>query len=150
VDHVGFKYHGNSIMAAIALVQLRYLDSDNAYRRELAAVYDEFLASVPEVGRIPMAAGCTPSRHLYQVLVDNREDVILALNASDVFPGVHYQENASYRAYAGSRAECPRAVAFSARLLSLPLHLRMTHKDAEAVSELLRNATRENRVRRRI
>ena len=26
VEEVGFKYHGNSIMAAIGLVQLRYLD----------------------------------------------------------------------------------------------------------------------------
>jgi len=31
VEEVGFKYHGNSIMAAIGLVQLRYLDQDNDY-----------------------------------------------------------------------------------------------------------------------
>ena len=37
VEDVGYKYHGNSIMAATALVQLKYLDRDNAYRRQLAA-----------------------------------------------------------------------------------------------------------------
>ena len=41
VEHVGFKYHGNSIMAGIGLVSLKYLDADNAYRRQLAAWYDE-------------------------------------------------------------------------------------------------------------
>ena len=29
VEHVGFKYHGNSIMAALGLVGLKYLDDDN-------------------------------------------------------------------------------------------------------------------------
>jgi len=29
VEYVGYKFHGNSIMAAIALVQLKYLDLDN-------------------------------------------------------------------------------------------------------------------------
>jgi len=38
VEHVGFKHHGNSIMAAMALVGLRYLEEDNAFRRKLAAV----------------------------------------------------------------------------------------------------------------
>src|SRR5262249_19609134 len=43
VEHEGFKYHGNSIMAAIGLVALQYLDQDNAYRRQVAAWYDEML-----------------------------------------------------------------------------------------------------------
>ena len=32
VEYVGYKDHGNSIMASIGLVQLRYLDRDNEYR----------------------------------------------------------------------------------------------------------------------
>jgi dTDP-4-amino-4,6-dideoxygalactose transaminase len=36
VEHPGFKYHGNSIMAAMALVGLRYVEEDNAFRRKLA------------------------------------------------------------------------------------------------------------------
>lgn len=35
VDYVGYKYNGNAIMAAIALVQLKYLDEENARRREI-------------------------------------------------------------------------------------------------------------------
>ena len=31
VDYLGYKDHGNSIMAGIALVQLKYLDEDNEY-----------------------------------------------------------------------------------------------------------------------
>jgi dTDP-4-amino-4,6-dideoxygalactose transaminase len=37
VEHVGFKYHGNSLMAGIGLVSLKYVDHDNAYRRQIAS-----------------------------------------------------------------------------------------------------------------
>ena len=46
VEHLGFKYNGNSIMAAMALVSLKYLDRDNAYRRQISAWYDEWFCSL--------------------------------------------------------------------------------------------------------
>ena len=36
VNQVGYKYHGNSIMAALGIVGLKYLEEDNQYRRDLA------------------------------------------------------------------------------------------------------------------
>ena len=39
VEDIGFKYHGNSIMAAMGLVQLKYLDEDNDYRNYLTSLY---------------------------------------------------------------------------------------------------------------
>ena len=107
VEHVGFKYHGNSVMAALGLVALRYLDADNAARRQLATWYDEELSAHPAVGRVPVAPGCESARHLYQVLVDRRDEVITGLNARDIFPGVHYRDNTSYGMYATQPA-CPR------------------------------------------
>lgn len=45
VEHVGFKYHGNSLTAAVALVGLKYLDKDNEYRRQVAEWYDQELSA---------------------------------------------------------------------------------------------------------
>ena len=70
VEHVGFKYHGNSIMAAMGLVGIRYVDQDNAYRRQMAAWYDRLFSDEPVVRTIPVPPGCESSRHLYQVMVD--------------------------------------------------------------------------------
>ncbi len=134
VPEVGYKYHGNAVMAAIALVGLRYLDEDNARRRALAALYDEALAGCVE--RVPMAPGCLPSRHLYQVLVDDRERIIAALAAQGIQCGVHYRDNTHYPMYAG--ALCPNAREASARVLSLPLHLFMTQADVLRVAGALR------------
>jgi dTDP-4-amino-4,6-dideoxygalactose transaminase len=140
VEHVGYKYHGSSIMAALALVSLRYLDQDNAYRRQLAAWYDELLEDVAGVERVPMARDCVPSRHLYQVLVDRRDEVMLALNSQQVFPGVHYRDNTLYRMYAHGVGTCPRSIAASEKLISLPLHMRLGRRDVERAAQVLREA----------
>ena len=140
VEHVGFKYHGNSIMAGLGLVGLRYLEADNGHRRQLAGWYDEELASCTEVERVPMTAGIVPSRHLYQVMVDRRDEVMVGLNRRNVFPGVHYRDNTLYGMYAGAAGSCPRARRASDRLISLPLHLRMGRPEVERVAAALRAA----------
>lgn len=137
VEEIGFKYHGNSIMAAIGLVQLRHLDRDNAYRRTLANWYDAFLADALNVRRVEMNPKCESSRHLYQVKASNRDELLLALNRHEVFPGVHYRDNTLYPMYAYARGTCPEAALFSDSALSLPLHLGLTRDDVAMVSELV-------------
>ncbi len=133
VVHDGFKYHGNSIMAAMGLVSLRYLEQDNAYRRQIAAWYDERLVEEEKIRRVPVAPGCLSSRHLYQILVDNRDEVILALNESQIYPGVHYRDNTLYQMYRYARGTCPRSMSAGGCIISLPLHLRLTYADVQRV-----------------
>lgn len=136
VEQEGFKYHGNSIMAAMALVALQYLDEDNAYRRQIAAWYDERLGD--DVHRVLVAPGCESSRHLYQVLVEDRNQIIVGLNEQQIYPGVHYRDNTLYKMYRHAEGTCPRSMSASERVLSLPMHLRMSHADAARVAEALR------------
>ena len=145
VEHEGFKYHGNSIMAGIGLVSLKYLDADNAYRRQIAAWYDELLADEPAIGRVPVARGCESSRHLFQVEVDGRDEVMSALNGAGIYPGVHYQDNTVYRMYAHGAGTCPRAHRASGRLVSLPMHMGLTRADVERVAESLRQVVARRR-----
>ena len=135
VEHVGFKYHGNSIMAALAIVGLKYLDVDNAFRRQIACWYDALLDE--SVERVPVASGCESSRHLYQVLTDDRDELLLALNNQHIYPGVHYADNSSYAMYEHARGTCPRASRASARVLSLPIHLRLTYEDVTRVARAI-------------
>ena len=137
VVHEGFKYHGNSIMAAMGLVALKYLDQDNAYRRQIAAWYDEKLEREPKIQRIPVAPGCLSARHLYQIAVDNRDETILALNDAKIYPGVHYRDNSLYKMYSYASGTCPRSLEMSGRIISLPLHLRLTYQDVQRVAETL-------------
>lgn len=137
VDEVGFKYHGNSIMAAIGLVQLRYLDSDNTYRRELAGLYKSRLADHSKIRLIPVADGCESATHLFQARVRNRDDLMLILNENNVYPGVHYRDNTEYRMYHYAEGTCRNARHASQELISLPLHLGLVKEDVDYVCDLL-------------
>lgn len=143
VEEVGFKYHGNSIMAAIALVSLRYLDQDNAYRRQLANWYIEGLEGVKDIELVPTAPECESSRHLFQIRVQNREKVLLGLNNSEIHPGVHYRDNTEYRMYHYGKNTCPNVHKASREVISLPMHMNLTKDSVQHISNSLRNILRE-------
>jgi dTDP-4-amino-4,6-dideoxygalactose transaminase len=142
IDELGFKYNGNSIMAALALVSLKYLDEDNAERRRMSERYDQLLAGDDRIGRVPMAPDCLPSRHLYQVLVEDRDRVLSEFNARGIFPGVHYRDNSDYAVYRPYAGATPRAAAASESLISLPLHLSLSDDDIEYVGHTLLDIVR--------
>ncbi len=135
VEYVGYKNHGNSIMAAIGLVSLKYLDRDNAYRRQLAEWYDNAFAFCKSIGTVPMAKNCESSRHLYQIKVENRDELLLALNEAEIYPGVHYRDNTEYRMYDYAKGTCPNAHYASEHILSLPMHMNLTKADVDFITE---------------
>lgn len=132
VPEMGWKYNGNDIMATMALVGLRYLDADNARRRELAALYDAHLDGVERITHPP-----NTSRHLYQVFVPNREHTIARLTEAGYGCGVHYRANTEYPMYKWSRGATPIADAMSRHILSLPLHLGVTEAAIAEIATLL-------------
>lgn len=139
VPDVGFKYNGNAIMAAIGLVQLRYLDDDNEQRRRLHGRYQLQLEELEKVKFIHYAGiGHGSSHHLCQIVVPNRDIVISSMNTRGVYPGVHYVDNTHYRMYRYAHGTCPVAHELSNGLLSLPLHLGMTEEDVDRVVTNLR------------
>jgi len=88
VPYLGFKYHGNSIMGAIGLVQLKYLDEDNKTRNRIYCSYDDGFRSTSEVRVVDGIGGGNAicSRHLCQVVVDKRDDVLTGLNNHVIYP----------------------------------------------------------------
>lgn len=142
VEELGFKYHGNSIMAGMALVSLKYLDRDNAYRRQLAAWYEEALAGEDLIQVVPVAPGCESSRHLLQIRVAKRDQVLMALNEYEIHPGVHYRDNTEYRLYGFGAGTCPAASAASKEIISLPMHMGITRKDVDFIATKLKEIVR--------
>lgn len=137
VPDVGFKYHGNSIMASIGLVQLKYLEEDNQKRNAIAELYDILLGGNKKVVHIPIAPNCYSARHLYQILVDNREYVMKCFYDHDIYPGVHYWDNTNYKMYSYAKGTCQNAKIASERVVSLPLHLNLNEKDIHFIINIL-------------
>jgi dTDP-4-amino-4,6-dideoxygalactose transaminase len=138
VPDVGFKYHGNSIIASIALVQLKYLDEDNKNRNVIADYYVDQLKDNDKISIVPIAPGCYSSRHLFQIRMDDRDNVMQHFYDNQIFPGVHYLDNTEYPMYRYAYGSCPNAHKASNELISLPLHLNLTDSDLLTIINILR------------
>lgn len=138
VEYIGEKAHGNSIMASIALVQLKYLDRDNAYRRQLAKWYTDRLSEYPDkIKLVRIEEGCESSHHLFQIMVENRDELLTTLNAAGISPGVHYISNINYRMYDYARGTCPYSDYVSEHVLSLPMHMYLTFEDVNRICDVI-------------
>ena len=133
VDYVGYKYNGNAIMAAIALVQLKYLDRDNARRREIVEMYNKGFEnnSKIQIIRAPHADEC--SFHIYELIVSDREGLLGQLAENAIYGGVHYRDNTEYSMYLYAKGTCPRAHEVSKHLITLPLHMWLTDEEVNRI-----------------
>lgn len=139
VDYVGYKYNGNAIMAAIALVQLKYLDEDNARRRQIANMYSEAFRSNKNIQIVdaPYADEC--SFHIYELIVPNREALLNELAKNDIYGGVHYRDNTEYSMYEYALGTCPKAHSISQKIITLPLHMWLSDEDVCKITEIVNN-----------
>ena len=143
VPNLGFKYHGNSIMASIGLVQLKYLDEDNDYRNKIANWYEELIQKSEisdKIKLVPISWSTEKSsRHLFQIIVDEnkRDDVINYFYKNEIYPGVHYIDNTLYPMYFNSYGTCPKAHQYSKQIITLPIHLELDYGDCEKVVKSL-------------
>lgn len=138
VDYVGYKYNGNAIMAAIALVQLKYLDEENVRRREIVEKYNEAFKDIPEI-RIfgaPHHEEC--SYHIYELAVPDRDALMAALAKKEIYCGVHYRDNTEYSMYLYANGTCPNAHEISQHLVTLPLHMWLTDGDVQNIIDIVR------------
>ena len=135
VVDAGFKYHGNSIMASMALVGLKYLDLDNSFREEICNRYEEgFYNTGIDFIRLSGETQVS-SRHLFQIKVRNRNNIMEYLNAQGIYPGVHYRDNTCYSLYSDQYGKCPYAHAVSEEIISLPLHIKLSTEEIDYVIE---------------
>jgi dTDP-4-amino-4,6-dideoxygalactose transaminase len=140
---VGFKYHGNSIMASMAIVGLKYLEEDNEYRRKISEKYEKEL-SKHNIKTIKLHDDCKKSsRHLFQIVVENRNKFMELLNSKGVYPGVHYRDNTNYKMYEYGKSSCPYSNNISEKLISLPLHINLSDNDVNYVIEQIINVNNE-------
>ena len=133
VDYIGYKYNGNAIMAAIALVQLKYLDEENERRREIVQMYDAGFKNNDRIKVIPAPYAEECSYHLYELIVPDREDLLAKLAARAINCGVHYRDNTEYKVFAYGEGQAPRAREVSQHLITMPLHLWLSDEDVKQI-----------------
>jgi UDP-4-amino-4-deoxy-L-arabinose-oxoglutarate aminotransferase len=145
----GFKYNFTDMQAALGIHQLASVDEFNARRRQLAGLYDQLLADVPEIE--PLAVPSYDhfhTRHLYVVKVLEgagltRDRFIAELKARNVGTGIHFRAVHTQPYYATKYPRwvgaLPVAEWVSERLCSIPLFPLMSEDDVVYVVQAIKD-----------
>lgn len=146
---LGFNYRASDVNCALGLSQLKKLGKFVERRRALTDRYDRLLPSLaPRVRPLAKVQGCTPSLHLYVVLVDfdkigkSRAAVMRELAKAGIGTQVHYIPVHRQPLYAATAPSLPGADEYYRHCLSLPLFPGMADSDVDRVVEALDLVTR--------
>ncbi|MDC0364660.1 DegT/DnrJ/EryC1/StrS aminotransferase family protein [Candidatus Pelagibacter sp.] len=139
VPNLGYKYNGNSVIAQIARVSLKYLEKDNNYRKKLCLMYKKNLSRNKNIFIVPHTKGS--SRHLFSILIKNRSKMIQKLKENNIHPGVHYKSILEFSFYKKKKFKKSNNIDisknFSKSILSLPLHTFLKPNDIQKICNIL-------------
>ena len=134
----GFNSRMDELQAAFLSVKLRYLDADNARRRELAALYDRSITA-PAVGLPDRGGEGQHIYHQYVVRVPRREALIAALSKQGIPVQIHYpvppHKQVCYARY--NRLSLPLTEQLANEVLSLPVSPVMTDEEIRFVAAVI-------------
>jgi dTDP-4-amino-4,6-dideoxygalactose transaminase len=136
----GLNSRLDTLQAAILRVKLRYLDAENARRRDLAQRYTTRLAGTGL--RLPVARpGVTHVYHQYVIRSTRRDALQAYLRSLGIGTLIHYPAPVHAQpAYAGRLpigAGLPETEAAAGEILSLPIFPELSAEQADKVAEAI-------------
>ena len=144
VPYLGQKYNGNSLVAVVALVSLKYLNKDNLQRKKIASYYFNKLKKNKKIFIVPHSSGS--SRHLFSILVKKRFNLIKKLKENNINPGVHYKSILKFSFYKKNKyirksKNMDVSNKFSNEILSLPMHMYLNRQDINKICNIINKYT---------
>ena len=132
VPYVGIKSNLNDILGSIGVEQLKYLDSDNERRREIARFYKDNLKDIEGQGiRLPDIDIELSSCHFYPIFAKDRDELMTFMRDNGISCGMHYQRNDKYANYV--EQDLPSAEWWASHQITLPCHLLLTNDDLQLI-----------------
>jgi len=162
-SELGMNSRLDEIQAAIIRVKLKYLDTWNTRRREIACRYDRSLSQIPGITvprELSMLGMSCPSLgnqenpllaavyHQYTILVEQRDDLAKRLNEANIqtlsyYPvPLHLQD--AYKDLGRCSGSLQEAEISSQRCLSLPMFPELRDEQVDRVCEMLAQTTIKN------
>ena len=137
---IGGNFRLDSIQAAVLNVKLKYLDTWNKKRTEIARLYDEIFAGSPVISP-KIDSNNLSVYHQYTVRVPERDRLQKFLTEKQIGSAVfyprplHLQDCFSHLGY--RQGDCPLAEQTCSQVLSLPIYPELTQEQIEYVGKTI-------------
>jgi perosamine synthetase len=145
VVDLGFNYRITDIQCALGLSQLKKLEDFLAKRRRIATRYNQLFKKSQNIRPIKVKESVSHAFHLYVIALEfgaigkTREHVFKLLRESGIGVNVHYiplNLHPYYQEILGTApGDCPIAELMYKKILSLPIHPKMTEAQVDEVAE---------------
>ena len=137
VTDLGYKYHGNDLMAVVGLVGLKLLDQHNSRRRE---IHDRYVAELESVYFPPVRDNVVSSHHLVTCWIDQRDAFLDYMAEQGISVGVHYRPISSLSFYEkfATPAVKDRGQKVFEKLATLPCYPALSYDDQTYVIETIK------------
>lgn len=137
---VGYNHRLDALQAAVLAVKLRYLESWNESRRQIAAHYAQALAGLD----LTLPLERPRSKHVYHLFIvrtPRRNELREALGQKGVDTGLHYpiplHLQPAYRHLGHREGDFPIAEQLAREVISLPMFPGLTPPQVDYVAECL-------------
>ncbi len=142
IDVIGWKYNISDIQSALLINQLDLIDQRLDLREKLAQNYEQELSKL-DINFIKVPANSKSARHLFVMLVENRDSVLQELQnrgigVSITFKPVHlfkyYRETFAYQ-----EGDFPIAEEIGAKCIALPIYPKLEKQEQEYVIDTVKD-----------
>ncbi|MDP1729035.1 MAG: aminotransferase class I/II-fold pyridoxal phosphate-dependent enzyme [archaeon] len=146
---IGRKARLDSLQAGILSIKLNHLDKWNDLRRKHARKYNELLSGIKEIQQLPLLESeeAEPIFHIYNILVDKRDELLDYLNKEGICAGIHYpipiHLQPAYMYLNLKEGSFPVAEEVAKKTLSLPMFPELREEEIMRTCESIKEFFRE-------
>ena len=135
-DYAGRNSRIDELQAAMLNVKLKYLDTENQRRKQIASIYINKVKN-PSIYIPQSERDCV--WHIFPVFCDRRDELKQYLGSHGVETQIHYPipPHMQHCYSRWNSISLPVTERLSREELSLPCHQMMTDKDAEMIAEII-------------
>lgn len=141
-DEIGYNYRMGGLEGASLSVKLKYLESWNNRRREIAKKYYSEITN-PKIKLQSIPDYADGVHHLFVVTVDNKEGFVKHLADNDINVAYHYPVpchlQKAYASLGYKEGDFPNSEYLAAHCVSLPMYAEMTDEQVEKVIRSINN-----------
>ena len=139
-EYIGINGRLDSLQAAILRVKLKHLEEEIERRRELAAAYDEVLASTSITPlKVEPENQSIYAQYSVYAADGSRDDIRHKLAALGIPTAIYYPKPLHlHRAYAPYKKSLPHSEQASKQIFSLPIHAFLTEDEKEKIIDGLK------------